>query len=137
MTTDTTAKRLEAASTSVPSTPQAIVNYIHKVGRCSWLELYGIFGHETYNQKRRAEFSRTLLDLVESGQIKTGLKDVRGVPIADRFYQSLEVPRTQIHPTRPAQYKVMSAPVWVPAPCVPLRPGATDFRACPSHGARC
>lgn len=135
----TAAQSLAATLASVPTVSQAIANYVNKAGKCSWKELYAVFGHAEDTESHRKQFSLLLVSLVKRGQINACHRCGVGRKIADRYYTSIEDNPTVISTniTPPPQNNTMTAPVWVPPVCSALRPGALDYKRYASHGHQC
>ncbi len=134
------AQSLRATLAAVPSVNQAIVNYINKQGRCSFMELYSIFGPEEDNEAARKKFSTRMKDLVDRDLITASqAKKTGGIRLQDRIY----LPATTAQAERakaitpPPQINTMTAPVYVPPASTVLRPGALDYQRYASRGVRC
>ncbi len=124
---------------TVPTVSQAITNYVNKVGKCSWLDLYAIFGHEEDTETHRKQFGVLLSDLCKCGHICASQPHVGAMKRENRYYTRMEERTTEITTaiTPPRQiswkaaddYKVKNHPA--------LRPGALDYQRHASRGVRC
>jgi len=123
------------------SVNQAIVNYIHKQGRCSFAELLDIFGPVDAGERAQKTFRNRLQELVRQGDITRHGRIGRGSCRADLHYTP---PPGWQNPSSPAplrtpsaSYDAMHAPVYVPPPSPALRAGSLDYQRYASHGACC
>ncbi len=134
------AQSLRATLAAVPTVNQAIVNYINKQGRCSFVELYSIFGPEEDSEGNRKKFSTRMKDLVDRGLISASQAEkTGGIRLQDRIYlpaTAAQMERAQAI-TPPPQINTMKAPVYVPPASGVLRQGALDYQSHASRGGRC
>lgn len=139
------AQSLAATLATVPTVGDAVVNYVTKMGRVGFSELFETFGPENVcAQRARKSFIELLRCLASSHKIAIHGRQDKGYSL-DNLVISLPEAATpsdsQETPvpirTRAPQYDVMHGDAYVHVLAPPTRAGALNFKRFATKGVRC
>ncbi len=140
------AQILAATLATVPTVGEAVVNYVTKMGRVGFSELFETFGPENVcAQRARKSFIELLRFLASSHKIAIHGRQDKGYSLDNLVITLPEVaasdddgqaPAAPI-PTQAPQYDAMHCDAYVHVLSPPIRPGSLDFQRYRTHGNKC